>query len=403
MVLIFPIDDQRLFEITPTVMDSQPPTQTHGLVSSRYLPTLDGWRAVAIIGVLVVHGVNLPLAQMGNRGVNIFFGISGFLICSRLLEEQSRNGRINLPAFYIRRTFRIFPPYFTYLAVLAVLTAAGIVAVSAREFISCIFFFRNYISTPDPKPLGLSAGYYTFHFWSLAVEEHFYLIWPSLLIALGVFRARLAVVLLALGIGVWRVVEFRFALLDRVLPDVSFYYRTDVNLDGLFWGCWLALMLADPQWRERFERWLSPGVWLAVLVAYIALIVREPPLHRALEALLVPFLLAGTILRPKTLVGRALEWAPARWIGRLSYSIYLWQQLFLVKEPASRSPAIRGLQGFPVNLLAILACAVASFYLIERPMIRLGHRLSSRLTSTARDPRIEEVPAEGNVSMSAGP
>ena len=389
---MFPVDGQRVVENIPAATDSRTPAESRGLVSGRYLPTLDGWRAVAIVAVMAAHALRGPWAEKGARGVNIFFGISGFLICSRLVEERSRNGRISLPAFYIRRTFRIFPPYFAYLVALGVLTATGILAVTGREFLSCVFFVRNYLPTPGHVS-GDVMGWYTGHFWSLAVEEHFYLIWPSLLIALGVSRARWAVVPLALGIGLWRVLEFRLRLLDRVLPDVSFYTRTDVSLDGLFWGCWLALMLAEPQWRERFERWLSPGVWLAVLAAYVALVVWEPLLHMSLEGMLIPLLLAGTILHPKTLVGKSLEWAPVRWIGRLSYSIYLWQQLFLLKEPENRAPALRGLQGLPVSLLAVLACAGASFYLIERPMIILGHRLSSRLSKTTRDPHATPAPA----------
>src|SRR2546430_13139239 len=108
---------------------------------SNYLPTLDGWRALAILGVMVCHSgdaffhadgphpnVTLhSLTRHGALGVDVFFGISGFLICTRLIEEHKKTGRISLKRFYIRRAFRILPPYFTHLAALGALTAAGLI------------------------------------------------------------------------------------------------------------------------------------------------------------------------------------------------------------------------------------------------------------------------------------
>src|SRR5438477_8743290 len=106
---------------------------------NNYLPTLDGWRAVAILGVMIAHGTDAlfntgglypsvrwyGLTRYGALGVDIFFGISGFLICTRLLQEHQKHGRINLKNFYLRRAFRILPPYLTYLTVLGVLVIAG--------------------------------------------------------------------------------------------------------------------------------------------------------------------------------------------------------------------------------------------------------------------------------------
>ncbi len=356
----------------------QPVNSSRRSVTGRYLPTLDGWRAVAIAGVMTAHALPYHWAKYGSRGVSIFFGISGFLICSRLLDEHRNSGRIDLGAFYLRRSFRILPPYIGYLGVLAILTAAGIVWVRPSELLACLTFTRNYLPQPQP-PSGMHQGWYTGHFWSLAVEEHFYLIWPLLLVALGSARARWAVAPLALAIGAWRVIDFRYRFVERVLPGVSFYMRTDVSLDGLFWGCWLALLLDDPRWRACLQRGLTPLTWSVSLAAYVALVLFQPPLHPVAEAVLIPILLVGTVLHPETIVGRVLEWEPLRWFGRLSYSLYLWQQLFLLDGPENRSPALGRLQFLPISLVATFSCAIASFYLIEKPMIRLGHRLSSRL------------------------
>ncbi len=145
-----------------------------------YLPTLDGWRAIAIVAVLLDHAVAYsPLGQVpwlyrlsrtGPNGVSLFFAISGFLICSRLLEEQRAFGRISLQGFYIRRACRILPPAMFYLAVIGVLALCGIVVVTGAEWWSCVFFFRNYLPA---SWIGQGWGGYTVHYWSLAVEEHF--------------------------------------------------------------------------------------------------------------------------------------------------------------------------------------------------------------------------------------
>ena len=351
-----------------------------------YLPTLDGWRALAILGVMVTHATDALLSpgapfadatwygltRLGAKGVDLFFGISGLLICSRLLEEHEARGTISLKGFYVRRFLRILPPYAVFLVTLALLALAGVVAVSSGQLVASALFVRNYLAiAPD-------AGWYTGHLWSLAVEEHFYLLWPGLLVLWTPPRARRRVALLALAIAAWRVVEFRFQLGQRLLPGLDFYGRTDIRLDALLWGCWVALALRDPAWRARLERWLAPPGWLGSVALLIAVLLLNPPLAMLWEALLIPLVLAGTVLRPEFAASRALEWPALRWVGRISYSLYLWQQLFLV--PLTRQADLGVLQRVPLNVAAVFACAALSYYLVERPMMRLGHRLAPPTT-----------------------
>jgi peptidoglycan/LPS O-acetylase OafA/YrhL len=120
-----------------------------------YLPTLDGWRAIAIFAVLLDHQIeysplrNFPrftaFAHTGPNGVSLFFAISGFLICSRLLEEHQAFGRISLRGFYVRRACRILPPALLYLFALAILATLGLIVVSSAELWSSLLFFRNYL------------------------------------------------------------------------------------------------------------------------------------------------------------------------------------------------------------------------------------------------------------------
>lgn len=364
------------------------------ITQSSYLPTLDGWRGVAIFGVLICHasdalfqvggiypnGLLRSLAGAGALGVDFFFGISGFLICSRLLAEHRQNGVISLKRFYIRRFFRIIPPSMTYLGGLAVLAALGLVTISPQAWSSCLLFYRNYL--PDENV----GTFYTGHFWSLAVEEHFYLIWPGLLILASIPRARKLVAILALAIAAWRTWEFRHQWLAHLIPALGncrWNWRTDVRLDGLLWGCWMALVLDNPVWRERLTRWLCPGIWLTLVASFIACLYFQPPLAWTWQAILIVLILAGTVLRPNASAGLILESAPMRWVGQMSYSLYLWNSLFFLGMDCPRPLPLGTFQQFPWNILPVFACASLSYYLVERPMIRFGRSWSASTSRTA--------------------
>jgi peptidoglycan/LPS O-acetylase OafA/YrhL len=356
---------------------------------SEYLPTLDGWRAVAILWVMACHSQGQLFgpdgfwpdrslargAERGTFGVDIFFGISGLLICSRLLSGWRARGRLDLSDFYLRRAFRILPPFLVYLVVIGILWAAGILTLRPLAYGSCFVFLRNYIPEPyvwtDP---------FTAHAWSLSVEEHFYLIWPALLGLLATAaRARRAAFLIALGSIAWSFLDFNARISTRVfhLPINHHYWRTDYSLGGLLLGCWMALCLAEPRRRDRIARLLSPAAWWAVLGLFVWLTtsVRENA-ARAIVAPIVPLLLAGTLLHHRTIAGRILEWGPLRWVGRISYSLYLWQQLFLI--PTTSSRPLGRLHDLPLAWLAAFSCALASYHLIERPAMSLGQRISVR-------------------------
>jgi peptidoglycan/LPS O-acetylase OafA/YrhL len=355
-----------------------------------YIPTLDGWRAIAILAVIIHHatvshvypggayasGRGLWLSRLlGDYGVAIFFALSGFLICTRLLQEHRKTDRISLKSFYLRRAFRILPPYFLYLAILGVIAAAGVIQVEPIEWISCAFFFRNYVPGPTPP----FTGWYTGHFWSLSIEEHFYLFWPLMLVVCGNKRARSAVVVLAFLVMVWRALDTRFAWIEVGYVG----HRTDTRLDGLLWGCWVALLLDVPAYKDWITKWFSPWVWLGAIAALLGVVWVSPLAAEMVSPFLLPWLLVGTVLRPGQPFSRALELEPVRWIGRISYSLYLWQQLFVMGSmKVSRPFAMGWLQELPLNILAAFACAAASYYVVERPLITLGQRANAAVTRT---------------------
>jgi peptidoglycan/LPS O-acetylase OafA/YrhL len=360
-----------------------------------HLPTLDGWRGLAVIGVVLYHGreefsgVNsLPvrLAAHCYLGVDLFFAISGFLICGLLLREYEETGDISLRRFYIRRCFRILPPYYVSLAAICAAGAFLALPFNFSDVPSCLLFYRNY------RPLGIdqAGGFYTAHYWTLAVEEHFYLLWPMLLLVVKPKRAGKAAFLLAMSVFAWRVIEGHFGLLADILPQANLMARTDTRIDALLWGCLAAIYFQDIRRlaaRVRFSQlWFVP--------ASIVLIAQKlhPPLQTLMDAILLPALVVSTVLQPRSVLGRILEWRPLRWIGSISFSLYLWQELFLPELKAELAGgSLRFLQQPPWNLLAILVCACLSRYLIEIPMTRLGHRISAAPLSLPR--AVESSPA----------
>lgn len=337
----------------------------------RRIPTLDGWRAVAIAAVTIHHlgrsfyqeeaAYDTDITRFGAFGVDIFFGLSGLLITTLLLEEWRRHGSFDLPGFYLRRAFRILPPYLAYLAVC---TVAGLWR-SPWEAAGCLLFFRNYV--PDHL-----AGADTQQLWSLAVEEHFYFLWPSLLFLLKPRLARPAALLLACAFGLWRLVSSQLA--SPTLPQIPTHFRTDLRLDALLWGCLFAFLLHDVAQRDKLGAQLRWPAWLAVACGWMLCLKFYSPLSSVWVACGVPVLLLGTVTHPEWSLSRALEWAPIVWLGRISYSLYLWQQLFLV---AGWDHSAHWWRIWPFNLAACLVAAAASYYLIEKPCIRIGRRLAS--------------------------
>jgi peptidoglycan/LPS O-acetylase OafA/YrhL len=314
--------------------------------------------------------------------VNLFFAISGFLICGLLLKEYESNDGINLRRFYLRRCFRILPPYYAMLAVLCVLGILGAIRVNYSDLPACLLFYRNY------TPLGadFQGGFYTAHFWTLAIEEHFYLIWPMLLLAVKPKRAGKVGFLLAMAVFVWRVLEGHFEWFATVLLPANLMSRTDTMMDALLWGCVAAIYF--PEIVRFTARIRFSQLWLPILVTLMVAEKLHAPGLIALRAVLMPALVLSTVLQPASLLGRVLEWRPVRWLGTISYSLYLWQELFLPEIDSARSHGVfHYLQQAPWNLLAILTMACLSRYLIEVPMTRLGHRLSANLPGPDSSPR----------------
>src|SRR5579859_504168 len=276
-----------------------------------YIPTLDGWRAVAIAAVLVCHALNPqvhPFAvQLGYAGVLLFFAISGFLITFRLRAEMVQTGGISFRGFYLRRAFRILPPALFYLATIAVLGLAGVIPFSAGDILKSLFFVRNYAALNFSN----AGSWFSLHFWSLSVEEHFYLLWPGVLLLIGLKRARWVAPGLALATMAWRTWDEKHQFLAHWshAPSLSHNFgRTDYLADVLLWGCALALWLGPRPWKAILPRRTTSLVCLGVLTWIGFYFVSNGMSHgRYFVYFAMAALVGFAVTDPCSLLGRFLE------------------------------------------------------------------------------------------------
>ena len=285
------------------------------------------------------------------NGVTIFFVLSGYLITRNLLERN-----LSLRGFYIRRYFRLMPVVWCYLLFLLLLQSVyrypnDLTAGS----LSALLCYNNF------APGGPATG----HFWSLSIEEQFYLVWPALLVLCG----RRKGLWLAIG-GALAVATYRFANW-QYFHQVKTAGLTQARADALLVGCALALVLDRPKLRQAGDR-ILPALWPYALGYLAYCIMCFHMLSRLSECIAIAVLIGASVVRPKSSLARGLSVSPLVWAGSISYSAYVWQQLFI--------PVIRtNYSLWNVVLMAIFS--LASYYAIEQPMRRFGRRLEARLAS----------------------
>jgi peptidoglycan/LPS O-acetylase OafA/YrhL len=310
------------------------------------------------------------LTERGSAGVHIFFVISGFLITTLLSEELARAGAISLRLFYARRALRIFPPFYFFLATIAVGTWIGFFKVPLRSFLFAATFTLNYI---------VNGVWLTGHLWSLSVEEQFYLVWPLTLKLAGLKRALWIA-------GALVVAGPPFCLVVGVVsPGFAFHLVKSFPFVAvaIAAGCVLSGTLPWLRRQERVMRWVaSPWGDLAIpLVLAMELGFDHVQLSIGVMETAQSLCICYAIVRytefPNGLVARLLNIPVIAFVGKLSYSLYLWQQVFL-------SPSGAGvLQGFPLNIAASFACACVSYYAIELPTAGMRKRLRPAMRESA--------------------
>lgn len=356
-------------------------------MSSRYIPALDGLRALAVIAVVIYH-MNATILQSGLLGVTIFFVLSGYLITGLLIREWSTTRKINLPQFWLRRVRRLFPAIVFVLAGTIVLTAAfapDMLTKLRNDLPAALLFFTNwwYIFQDVSYFEAMGAPSPVTHFWSLAIEEQFYLIWPPLLLLL--FSRRVKKRHIQLGLLIVAVASAAaMALFYTPQADPSrVYYGTDTRAFSLLIGAFLAFEFPPARINGHGQRGFTARD------RRIALIIGGAALAGILVMMVVvngysPFLYYGGILLLSLLTGaliitladgrsplaRFFALRPLVWIGKLSYSIYLWHYpLLLLMNPRNFTGETPWF-AYVGQALVILAVSAVSYYLVETPLRR---------------------------------
>ena len=355
-----------------------------------YQPALDGIRALAVALVVVFH---FGLAGMhgGFLGVDIFFGLSGFLITTLLVREHVATGTIRFLAFWTRR-FRRLLPGLLVMVVVSIVASWALLPPSyfpflGRDALSAIFYFANW------HLIGIRASYFNSsiaptiltHTWSLSIEEQFYWVWP--LVIAVVMRFRRSWLFGACVVGAFSsawVMNLFYG--DRTNARV--YFGTDTHVQGLLLGAAAAVLAwrleqrisAPSQTNDR--RWLALGL---VSLVGILVVVRyaegnSPFMFQGgffAFGLLVAALILSLRFAPTSPLARVFGWAPMAYVGRVSYSIYLWHYPVYSLVTHYRT-GIDGYTLFAVRLIATGALALVSYYVVELPIRRRHFPLSVR-------------------------
>jgi peptidoglycan/LPS O-acetylase OafA/YrhL len=356
-----------------------------------FRPDIEGMRAIAVGLVLLFHGYKFPFTG-GFVGVDVFFVISGFLITSLLLREQTKTGRISILGFYARRARRILPA--SALLVLATIGATyyflGFIAGNnvandaqwTSVFAANIHFGligTDYLGSQlPPSPLQ--------HMWSLGVEEQFYVVWPALFLVM-VLIVRGTRHRIAMGAVLTAIIaaSLAWSIIQTMSNATWAYFSPFTRAWELALGALVAVMapaisrLGVQSARHRNQR-VAKGWVIEVLavcglvgIAVSALVLNSmtpyPGSAVALPVVSSAVLIAAGCANPKTLVGRGLSIRPMQWLGARSYSLYLWHWPVLIIAVEYAGHELTGWQNTGLLLGAVVACAL-SYSLVENPLRR---------------------------------
>jgi peptidoglycan/LPS O-acetylase OafA/YrhL len=357
-------------------------------VKTGHLPSLDGLRAVSIVLVLLGHlsgtrgfaHLQLGVGDYAHLGVVVFFVISGFLITRLMISEYKSSGRLSLKLFYMRRALRLFPASYTFILCVSLLWVAGVVHLQVRDIWHAVTYTVNYLP---------GRSWQIGHLWSLSVEEQFYFIWPCAFVMLRPKRAGWAA---AAAIVLGPIARSSAWLFLRGTP----YYDLELFptvADSLATGCLLAMAGGWLEGKNWYLQLFRPA-YSTALVALILLLNRYAGytlvavFGMSLLNLSLAVLIHRCIYSAHDAVGTILNWKPVTFVGVLSYSLYLWQQPFLNRNSTS------WINAFPQNLIIAAAAAFCSYFLLEKPFLRLRRRL--------RDQR-SVVPSRCEIAMDVIP
>lgn len=365
--------------------------------------SLDGIRAISILLVLLGHArETIPVDMSENKlfylfsnsglGVKIFFVISGYLITKLLMIEREKTGAISIKDFYLRRIFRIFPVFYLYILVLLVLKWFFIPGIF-NDYTLIVFaglYLWNYkdlfIHSSD-----VNGSWFMGHLWSLSMEEQFYLLWPITFLKLHRSTLIKLVIAIILMMPVIRVATY--FLMPGSRGQINMMLHT--GGDSILVGCLGAMMESSRIFKEKWKKQLSNN--LLIIPAAFFLFVLSPivskfylkgayslTIGQSVSNLCIMIMIFWSIYIPSKVADLLNSKILVR-IGVLSYSLYIWQQLFLTDKTDS------WLNKFPQNLVIVFIVAFISYYIVEKPILNLKKRFQKPKIKVAAVPAGEEA------------
>jgi len=346
-----------------------------------YIPYLDGLRAIA---VLIVLGRHLGFSDYfpGGFGVTIFFFLSGFLITRLLLIEMESSSGIKLKNFYIRRFFRLSPALFTMILFSwLALTFLFKVEVPYQNLSASLLYYMNYyLVFLKASGQELAFGGWTV-LWSLAVEEHFYFLFPLLLLlkGRGVIRAVALVIIVSLII---RIIDW------NLLSNTQYYVylASETRMDSILWGCLLSLCLVTEKGRLFIEKYFFSAWWLwgSIIGLLVIFLIRSDMFQSTVKfslqgALLFIVFIQIIFTHHHSRIKSFLEWSFMRWTGKISYSLYLWHIscFYIITEGF----AFSGLLASLISLVLSFLVAQLSYRYIEVPAVNFRKRFGAHVNT----------------------
>jgi peptidoglycan/LPS O-acetylase OafA/YrhL len=327
--------------------------------------------------------------HLGAFGVQVFFVISGFLITTLITREIDRTGRLDLKRFYIARSLKILPPFLAVLAVLAVMASCGLADLTGFDWLTASTFTTNFARRPNAA-IG--------HFWSLSIEEHFYLVWPPLLAGCSLVRTwRMSLICVAFCLAYRCVLSSVFPECDHMAIRWTFG-----RVDGIVFGCLAALAARDAIWRHRLDRiaYSRPLFALVVLALAASFVASElswrwsVAISFTAESICLTLILWTVVRRPEMALGSLLNLKWLQAIGLASYSLYLWQQFFVLHHKTTTL-----WRTYPQNLVFAFVAGFLSYLLIERPIVNFKNRARAARSTIKPATRLT-APAEATSVLS---
>lgn len=315
-------------------------------------------------------------------GVRVFFVLSGYLITMLLRKELRKTDRIDWKRFYVKRAVRLMPAFYAYMIFMAFMTGFDLLPLHLKDFAFSLAYIMNYYPHGGPWAVG--------HFWSFSIQEQFYLLWPLAIVLGG--EKRMPKVLIAAMIAAPLV---RLTLLPWKMQMGTVYGTMFPSVcDAIAAGCLLAVICEQLHKKQWYMKFLSSSWYLVLIPATLCLELMLPEsmklvVGQSLLNIAITITVDGCATFDKSRIGVILNSRPLVAFGQMSYSIYLWQQPFLNHEQHASWTQ------FPMNIVLALSCAVASYYLLEKPFLTPQKKVAKPERGAVRPIQPSVVPEFG--------